>query len=1681
MDYESYDIFGEADLFEQLEELGAVDETDLEEIDKFEVEDDDDEIFGEYLDPLDKILRDYESGNYENDINEDISNNDIDNLSYSLDKLQLKYKNIIRYRRFNLDDEVKDKLDKIKKFKENLIKELSENKIDEFEYKQKFYNLLKIEVDLLLDNEDYSLESKKKTEYVNEKTLSDKINNLVKKERDKIKNLAEYLNIEYPKLNKINKKDSNLVKLNKYLQYYLEVEKITNYVKNYMQSEYYDTKEKKYKTEIPINFKILKLREKFESDKIEKQDKDSLLIDPTLEIQKKQLKETLKQFAREDLIKCISSFDLLNSMSYIEKLKNNTVSVLKFREYPESYEELKKILGDTAKYYRIPESKLMINFTKEFYDPIGLKSNDLIKNYKLFRPVKSVTIKGKEIPINASEKGYYFLTKISELPLKKKIKNYSLYSERGSVVTLSLKPEYFGEQIYETDDILSEKYYNIVKPLPDDLYEELVKINETKNMNENINSKTDLTKVYELHIPVKEFKGQKLVRRYLNFEDYLKDLLIILEENMKNLENKGALKSADILYIKIQKIKQYLETGEDPEFEISGNYSSTTIIRQSEVIIKQREINYEKLSSFIYTYYPDSKLKVDNLEEVIFKFDNKNYTQNINKVLFIFKEFNDYFVDYMNSNITEIQLLNLELPYILPEEDIINEEDVTTEEYLKYLYSWLPKSDLYLRYKEKLDENDNLIDFKKENINLSDLEVNEIFTQMNDYKKWQNSLSKMSILQIPSNLNPKRYYVKYLKSERNKLLSRRIFRPTTINNRIETRILLKNTFKNCKIIEIINIELYVKIAELTETIIFNLSNKPDKYKNQVNLIKNSIKNLCELLSEYIIKSESESESINDDNLLVIIPIIVEFIVKEGDSKLINIERINKLIDEDINSIPKIYKTYLKLSRLEELNAYKQCLIEQQNNNPTSNKFKLIDIIKRVINEKKDEKRTMMYEIANNSYIPPVVTNILPKKTQYVIVGENKYIYGANFPNFYSTIDNSRNYKNEDIFNLAEIFSIKIDEDTDYTKDENMYKLYQLCMNKYTQLNSNETKRIYDNTNIGEYSTIKTKYLQSVSYVHYIYRPRIGVKNPGEVYKVHKDIIAISYGVPFKYSENGLPVYSDKFKDPEFKRYHYIEGPAIFEKTNETNIIFSPMYILVEYTDEYGKKIYFREGVNQKFIKKAVMDKFDACKRFKNEIDCNDINSYSLNKIKCYYDLEKNICKELVENKEIKKEYQILDELKTVKIFNEKGNIDFTKTKLWEDALSKSKKYIEQLIFIKNLSIEEINKISEEQKIRLNNYLSSLLNKNINKKLEAIIEEPTFNTLKQYEEILISVPDELKPKKDKYTDTSSSVLRLPLLNYINKAVSKSQIKKGNKYLLPDDKIDTYISTEIIDNKKYLIFENGQYLLSDTIIRETKLTETINYKIVNIEKTEKNLLLNPPSSFYYKLFKTEYKIEKGIVEEINKIIKINDIPLDKLSIIYFNRIKKETQKENDNVTREDIYNTMGEVAFNTYRLNDKNETLEPIEFFNADLNAKIYAIKYDVDIIKLSSLKIGIITYEDVVNEYNKIFPIMKSLFDTILENLEYGITNNDDKLLKKYIKLAEKKMKTTEISNEVTIKLNDMIEKSNIKIIEIEETKKAKDKEEFEKQKKKEEIKAKKEESTVEKPKQISYMISRRRR
>ena len=355
------------------------------------------------------------------------------------------------------------------------------------------------------------------------------------------------------------------------MQYHLEIEKATVIVKKFIpgyklrtvQGVTSDDDDPKFTIDYPNTLSLERLREEFLREKKE----TDLELDPLQELMQQRLRRVLNQQDQEEEL-------TISKLSYIERLSKNKIPVMKFREYPETYEKLQAILGEEAVHYKISVNDLTKDFNKTFYNISP--DVELNNTPKQFNPVYSVKIQDTyhqtELPdslqksvketiqdIEPSVKGYSFLLKVKQVPLKtkyeKKGRNYlSDYVERGSTVTISLKPEYFKSKKV-IPNVIDERFYNIVKPLPDELYTKL----KSEQLPAN---KTDLVEVYELHVPVPELesgdKTVKLARRYERFEDYLGDLVTILETNMQELETRGSVRQADNLFVKIQKIQKFL-------------------------------------------------------------------------------------------------------------------------------------------------------------------------------------------------------------------------------------------------------------------------------------------------------------------------------------------------------------------------------------------------------------------------------------------------------------------------------------------------------------------------------------------------------------------------------------------------------------------------------------------------------------------------------------------------------------------------------------------------------------------------------------------------------------------------------------------------------------------------------------------------------------------------------------------------------------------------------------------------------------------------------------------------------------------------------------------------------------------------------------------------------------------
>jgi hypothetical protein len=325
-----------------------------------------------------------------------------------------------------------------------------------------------------------------------------------------------------------------------------------------------------------------------------------------------------------------------------------------------------------------------------------------------------------------------------------------------------------------------------------------------------------------------------------------------------------------------------------------------------------------------------------------------------------------------------------------------------------------------------------------------------------------------------------------------------------------------------------------------------------------------------------------------------------------------------------------------------------------------------------------------------SFITRVPTDINPNiyDNNYFLVN-GQYICGGFFPPFVrwdSNLVPSENYTRNDLVQLSTTLAILI------STDDTNYQIYEKIRTFIDEKESSPSVDInlVRNRFDPELST-PYEYLKiPIKTIIYTIRPRFGVPLPGEVYNVVLDKTNV-YGVPFRF-QDGIPVYSIKLKELVENKFVIIEGPSFYEETSETNFIKSNYYISIEYTDQRGLKIFFREGVSKKKIIQKQAG-YSACDRFNDRVSCNDPNSFSLElKGKRYKCTWKKTCVKFDDTKF----FEDIDNFDMRKVVF----LETYKQEEWNNALKLSLKYIEDKIVSEKLSPGDIDILKNSQKTKL---------------------------------------------------------------------------------------------------------------------------------------------------------------------------------------------------------------------------------------------------------------------------------------------------------------------------------------------------------------------------------------------
>jgi len=1464
-----------------------------------------------------------------------ISNNDITQEEFDAEMLKCRYYLDIKTKTYILEDDDAEIIENLRKYKKSLTENYKLGTITEEEFNREYVKVLRKEYDILKMSESDEAGSKKIDEDL-DLPLSEKLEKLHEAEMKYDKTVARKHGILFPKLPTGYSKEQ----VNEYYELKLKgavdiIPELEDYIKKYNATKqlvyYYTTSFEVSK--VFFNAETKKNNYEFKmvapmSDKLNMKflEKRSNLLLPEEQAYSDRLnilKDRMRQMSRADILKCASS-RAVKFMSYIERLRENKQTVVKFKEHPKNYEMLKQIVDEeNYKYYKIPSDKLF-------------------KDYVYTRPDINVDNQTTE------------------------------YLETGNIGYLAIKP---GSGLKDLGDGLEN--FVTVMPLEDELYTEL------KNKAGN---KTEIDTVWQLRMSLPGSKAKNIVKRYLSFEEYLVDLKEILVDNSKMMSGT----SRDIINAKIRKINFYLKYKEDPELYLpTGHTSVSNLFKNRAEIYKMRKTGMYKLLELITAYYPGAETLVEKLETDVFDYSSKNYDFNISKVLFLINNFQEKLEELINGNVSVIQLLAYETPKTLPEEDIDIRDD--KQKSIDKLLAWKPDTNIYDRYRSVLKSlNYNFGKFKKDNPDLSNLELSQLMAQYSEEVQWNKALDNYKRLVVPDGYIELNFRLRHLLRQRNKLPSRRVFVLANISDRMKNQANFKATFGVCGILD------PNEYAILTENIIYGLSKTPEDYIYYNDLVNAEYKKLCEYFAEADLKCE-----LNDQGTVkciapfepnTLIPVITNFLVTQGEFSNVDIRAL-KTFSEKVDSEAVV--SYINSLRGAEIDAYNSVAMSQVNETPTSLNEIFLKAARQLKTDKFKEQLEKLAVVSYSTYKPPVVSTEKPIKIRhgkeftpdYIKVGEY-YIYGGHYPLFNTYDGNgnivSENYTRQDLERLASVFNLDTLEDT-----FELYKSIVKFIQEYRHEDAVKPRLNFspvENNTYYEYLKVPAK---SIAYT---YRPKLGVPEPGEVYTVVKDNVRI-YGVPFKFTPDTIPVYSEDLKERVDAGFIIIEGPCVFEKTFAYDALTSDSYINIEYIDARGKGKIFREGVAPKRIKRKTEEMLNTCSRFSTRDACNNPNSYSLDvkglKFKCKWLEEK--CKGIIiESAEL----AAFDVSKV-------SYKDFSKNKLWEEAVNKSIRYVEELTKLKELSQDEIKTLTKEQKTRLLDYYKTL---NEPKKiLQSIPEEKAeirnYIIIEKQADNLIpdnNVRIKKKAVEEGFTEftiyeLTASTIKFPMRNI---RIGAEYTVNGN-VVIPTEYFpaDDAYTCEIKETGEIIVLEKEEF---------RKKSEEIVTKAVPIFCLVKNedvqFLRGLPGYYWYNkkvmYFPDEEKLLKKEEMEFRTDVPTNFITPSSLL------------NGKPLISRGDILDAISKTAFSTLSTDDDN-VYYITNKVNADKNAIDFAVKNKIDINAMFSKIIGTITLPDVIEEQEAKNPrkvISKTEITNIIQN---AVDNRDKQTLTEHFVRAKK--------------------------------------------------------------------------
>ena len=1522
-----------------------------------------------------------------------ISTNNISQEEFDNEMLKSNYYLDIRTKTYVIDEDDQEIINKLDMFKKSLTENFKMGIIDEKEFNTQYINIIRKEYEILKMSEVDEKDAMKVDTNI-DLPLETKLKMINDAETKYNLSIAKKYNIPVPVLppnlteeminDFVNQKIVVVGKTDD-IELYLEEVKAFNQRVGYYTSSFkvlkpfYDTESGKtlysFKKIAPISSEI---------EEFYKIQKRSALLSPQEQIYSDKLtilKSRLRQLSRDELLECVG-VRTFKYMSYIERLKENKQNVFRFKEHPENYEKLNEILNEDSKMYKID-------------------SNEIFKDYLYSRP---------DVFQNSQNEDK---------------EDISSYQQKGQISYLAIKP---GADLNNLSENLDD--YETIKPMSDELYNQL---------KETDASGTTIAKTWELRISLPGSTKKNIVKRYLSFDDYLKDLKNILVNNSKKLTGK----SKDIINSKIRKINYYLQYGEDIEsYSPSGQMTVEEIFNKRSEIYEMRSNGLYTLMEYITLYYPGINLLIEKLESDIYDYSTKNYKYNIDKVLFILKNYQEKLEELVEGDLSIIEILTYEIPMIIPDNDLGDLSDKNAV--IQSVLEWNPDTSKYDIYKNELISNGhNFTLFKKQHTELSNLYISEIMSQYSESKLWERSKDAYRKLEVPNGYIEENFRLRHILRERNKLPSRRIFKVTTIDTRIETQRIFNGVFKDCRVPE------PEKYSILTENLIYGLCRLPEDYMHYTKLVRDEYKKLCSYFSKLNLNCKLNEEGtvkcIISFEPNVLTPAITEFLITQGDFNTVDINRLSGFLETNISD--KVNE-YIRNIRGDELRAYNQSALTQLNIDKSPINEIYFKASRILISNLKKNRIEQLTKIVSNTYKPPVTSLEKPVKTLLGIKHEIEnikvqcgphgcyYVYGGYYPNFNSYADDGsidgENYTREDLEDLARLYNVEIGNLDNFE----LYTSIMKFIGDQTKVTVNETPKY----NPTEYNY---RYLNAPDKtIYYAIRPRLGVPEPGEAYAVTKSDTQL-YGVPFSFNKDTIPIYAEQLKERVANGFLIIEGPSIFQKTDEYNAITSNYYIKIEYLNSRGKPVTFKEGVAEKKVLKRKEKTLQTCSRFTEERTCNNINSYSLDikglKYKCrwlkkyIFDQEFEVC-----------EGTLITENPEIKDFNV-SQVTFEseeKNKLWRDAIESSINYIEEIVKIKEITTEEITILSKEQKAKLFEYYNFLMS--ANSVVERQSAEDTTSEVKSYS-LIDEFSDILKRESTPFEVLNEDD------DYKTVTIYKEEV------------VQMKLPIKVVLGREYTI--NGIQVIPTSYNFEDK-TYTCNIKgddeVVIIEKEEfvrkTSTLITKPKPIFCLVDKKNYGMLnnylsyswtlKTVVYEKrgDDIVKIENTETKKFVPTSFIN-PSDVINGKSLITRDDILNAMYRTAYCTLTSSD-NIIYNVIEKINAQEDAIKFAITNNVDIIKLQSRIVGNIDLVNVVEEYERLNPkkimnkteltnILREAIDrkdkkTLMDNYVRGRKNFLDKELLKEVKELIKTLPDEAPKEEPKVITKKIVPKSSVK-------------------------------------------------